>query len=76
MLSTNEAKVLEATSAAIGSYGMIPTLQEVANATGLSLGGVRKIMLRLEYHGYIRRKYHGHRALVVLKRPDQEKTAA
>jgi len=76
MLSTNEAKVLEAISATIGSHGIAPTMQEVSDTTGLSFGGVQKIMARLEYQGFIRRQFRGHRAMQVLKLPDQEKAAA
>lgn len=76
MLSSNESKVLEAISVATNTFGIVPTLQEVADATGLSLGGVRNIVLRLQYIGFLRRQHRGHRAMQVVRMPTKEAKAA
>jgi hypothetical protein len=51
MLKPSQEKVLQAIALAMRKYGIIPTMQEVAGATGLSLGGVQKQIYALERLG-------------------------
>ena len=69
MLSWLQASVLNFIVNSINEDDLVPTLREIAEATGFCISSCRNAALELEDLGYIRRRDHRVRAISVLKLP-------
>ena len=69
-------RVWQFIAATIRSGDVAPTVMETAKALGLKFYEARNALVELDRLGYIRRKWQGHRAISVLKWPDEAKLAA
>lgn len=77
MLTARQAQVLSYIDNHLTSTGTCPSYEEMLEAAGLrSKSGIHRIVRALERRGYIRRLPAAHRAIEVLKLPENTKAAA
>ena len=73
MLSKSQTEVLNFVATSIRSDEIVPTAREIAEATGFSVSGARKLLMELESLGYIGRRKHKFRSIKILRLPDEVK---
>ncbi len=76
MLTPCQRKLFEFLKAEIGRSGMVPSLADMAKATGVAISTARATLIRLEKRGFVRRIPHSARALELLKQLPERKTDA
>ena len=76
MLTAKQSKLLSFIARHITRKGYAPSFDDMAGALGkASKSGIHAMLVRLEQRGYIRRLPYKARAVEVIRKPKQRRTA-